>query len=940
LDDSQKIRFLLTDINYVISKDGTPIFKLYGKNTRGSILVQVDDFRPYFYVKRDQELKHYRQSSIINNWFMGSEELTLREFFWGGHPIKVTRVYGKNPLHLAEIRKSLEQLHLKTYETDIGFIDRFLIDNNIRCLNVLEVTTSQVKYTDDEQLIATASYKDILPVSEEEIPESSLFYDLLIMAVKIKVSREKETLKDIIDGKNLRIITITAYWGRESVNEAHHKQFVLHANSDEDEKQLIKDFIRLLDDIRPDILCTYHGDRFDLPILLYRMKELRIPNTSLSLYNDEKSYYTSDLKSHRIHGRIPIDLSNFDWEIKIYPPSGKKDLIHIGQHLFPERTSFKIKDSAYSTWKSALYENNQTSLKKLQDKCFAECKLIYDLYYLFGSHAHISMIKVTGYPIYKQKRSTARLHGEYEIYRYMKELGVLIPPMPSAEREQTNLTERKERAHEGGTVLTPKGKLHIGVVIADFFSMYPSVMAAHNIGPDARRSFVKGNEVDDVTKHYCSDRPSAISLMEEKILNKRLILKEKIKELEFDLGNTNEPALIEELTRQVKLIKRKIVAMKGVAAFIYGAFGYYRSRFYSQELASAVTESARKHLLSIDTILKELSDEFPPCEVIYGDTDSVFIKLLDGQLVAEIYNETDPEMKQILLDELFVIINKVIDKLNATFPHPLKLEIRDISYKLIFKPEVKKGYAYQSLLSDNLVVKGFEAIRSDRSPLTKKVQVKVLEMLLQEPEENPNLLSFYHQEVQENFERKEFQKAEQFLFEYGKEVMQMPFEQLLPKVITYLPIKKHPNKYKSITPGIGAFVDYLTREGLDENEQYFRYEKFPFVIGKDGPKQIFKRALHPKYVTKIDREHYITRMLSGTTKFGLNVTPAMIIAAAKNRSILEFIKPQLDIVTIQSELGSIPTVLTTEENLPQGSDRVILENGQTLLSSFFDELGE
>jgi DNA polymerase I len=938
--EKQKIRFLLTDIAYKTSNKGKPIFKLYGKTSTGSVLIKIDDFRPYFYVKRDMELKHYRQSSIINRWFVGSEDQTLREFFWGGYPIKVTKVFGENPRQLAEVRKSLEQLNLKTYETDIGIIDRFLIDNNIRCLNVLEVVTSHVQHTDN-QIIASASYKDIHPIPEDEIPAPSLFYDLLLMAVKVKVNQERESISDILDGKNLRIISITAYWGRESVNEAHYKQFVLTANTDEEEKRLLEDFIQLLDEVQPDILCTYNGDRFDLPMLLYRMNELKIPNTSLSLYKDEKSYYAPELKSHRIYGRIPIDLSDFEWEVKIYPPSGKKDLMHIGQYLFPDRSSFKIKDSANAIWSQVIQDNNQKSLEKLKEKCFAECKLIYDLYYLFGSYAHISMIKVTGYPTYKQKRSTDRLHGEYEIYRYMKELGVLVPPRPSTIKEKENLEERKNRAHEGGTVLTPKGKLHIGVVIADFFSMYPSVMAAHNIGPDALRSFVQGNEVDDITKHFRSDRPSSISLMEGKILSKRLILKEKIKSLEDELEETKDLKKIELLNREIKLIKRKIAAMKGVAAFIYGAFGYYRSRFYSQELASAVTESARKHLLSIEHSLKELAEEVVPCEVIYGDTDSVFIKLLDGQLVAEIYNETDPKMKQILFDELMVIINKIIEKLNATFPVPLKLEVRDVSYKLIFKPGIKKGYAYQSLLSNSLIVKGFEAVRSDRCPLTKKAQVKVLEMLLKEPEEKPHLLSFYHQEEQENFERKEFQRAEEYLFEYGKKVMQMPFDQLIPEVTTYLPIKRHPNEYKSITPGIGAFIDYMTREGLDENEYYYRYEKFPFVISKDGPDQLFKRALHPKYITEIDREHYITRMLSGTTKFGLNVTPKMIISAVKNRSILEFIKEKIDVVTIQSEIGSIPVPITNSEI----DSTVIKEHPQPkseqmLLKSFIDNKGD
>jgi len=63
----------------------------------------------------------------------------------------------------------------------------------------------------------------------------------------------------------------------------------------------------------------------------------------------------------------------------------------------------------------------------------------------------------------------------------------------------------------------------------------------------------------------------------------------------------------------------------------------------------------------------------------------------------------------------------------------IELKFEDIAYRVIFKPDRKKAYSYVSLLTNDFKVKGFEAVRSDWSPLARTAQRKVLDILLRHP---------------------------------------------------------------------------------------------------------------------------------------------------------------------------------------------------------------
>ena len=911
MNEKEEYTLMLIDIDYKIREnDSSPTIRLYGKTNTENILVEINDFLPYFFITSESNLdKFIEHNKLVKEWIQ-RKELSKKKRYFGGEQINLVQIFGSHPEKTPTIRTQFQEAGFEIHEADIPFVKRVLIDMNIRCLNVIRVKANEIKKK-GRNVFITASYKDIIPVSKEEISLADYFYKLKIMAFDIEVDHEDETIQQLISQTEKRITAISHYWGtnlQTNKREVH----ILQGNTEEEEKKIILDFIKSIEKIQPDILITFNGDNFDLPYLLSRMDKLGISSKLLSLFQDDVVFYSNRYRTYRIKGRISNDISPRTWSI--HPVSGKKGLGDIAETVLGEG-KIEINRTTGDIWRSGFLNNNHTDKKLLRSYALKDSELTYRLFWMLGINGWFEVVRLTGYPAGESPGSTERIQGEFELMRFLKKNDVLIPMAPNDKEVSQRTNERRKNPHVGGTVLIPKGTMHIGVIITDFRSMYPSVCVAHNIGGETLK---KLNEIEKINplEMFHKKPQSCLSLMEDTLIKRREISKNQIEEIEQHLLETKNEKKLAELLERKDILDKEQYSLKIVANSMYGAHNYIRSRFYSITLGNAITNIARTYILRMEDLMQVVSKKVTPVEIVYGDTDSAFIKILNHSLVTKIYNEKNQKKKKEYLDKLLAFVKRIIKTLNDQFPKAMELSLEDIAYKLIFKPGRAKAYSYFSLLNNKLQITGFEAVRSDWSYLSREAQTKVLELILKEPAE---------ENIKENESIKQedpgIKKAKEYLIQLSSKILKMSVEELKPKVMILTPIKRNPKNYKTKMPVVQAFLHYAKKEGLNPESAWKDFDKFQWII-TPGKGILSDRARHPKYVEKIDREYYINEILRASEGFGIKLSLQEVINKLTTEPIDEILK-------------RIPTKPQDKDNSKTSNATTRIK--QTKLSKFLEE---
>uniref|UniRef100_A0A6C0JKD1 DNA-directed DNA polymerase n=1 Tax=viral metagenome TaxID=1070528 RepID=A0A6C0JKD1_9ZZZZ len=220
-----------------------------------------------------------------------------------------------------------------------------------------------------------------------------------------------------------------------------------------------------------------------------------------------------------------------------------------------------------------------------------------------------------------------------------------------------------DMSYEGAVVLPPKIGMYLEdpIPVLDFNSLYPSNMIAFNISPDSL-VYVKTFNMDGRKIHHEGTDGSALDKLKETY---------QIDEISFDVKNdadevigrktcgyaqpTSDPRStgLLPMTLDILLKKRKEtrklmektdddaqksvlnglqLAYKVVANSVYGQTGSRTSPIRKVEVAACTTAAGRERLMFAKSVVET---EFG-AEVIYGDTDSIFVKFPTKDLATAI----------------------------------------------------------------------------------------------------------------------------------------------------------------------------------------------------------------------------------------------------------------------------------------------------------------
>jgi DNA polymerase I len=654
-----KLTFWLLDINYETKNDKPEIW-LWGISDLGQRIVIIDrNLEAYFYAVLEDAadsttvIEEIQRSHITS---LAKLEIVERRFF--GRQVRAVKVHCKNPDALSGAAKALRKLEgiKDCFEDDIRYSMRYLIDNGVIPCGWHEIEVTEQTSNIDvhiEKVYVAQSFPQ--PTEKTDVPP------LRILGFSpIYYSREgspKPERNPVI------IISVVANNGEKS-------QFL--ASEDKQDRSTLEAFVEYVRNFDPDIVVGYGVNGQDWPYLTERCRQV---GSRLLVDRVKTEPHTSVYSHVSLTGRANIDLSDYADEfpeIKIKTLENMAD--YLGVMKLENRTIIEDVDFAH-------YWDDKGKREALKAFSMDNARCIMGITDAILDFA-IQLSNLVSLPLDHVGTAAAGFRVEWFLIKRTHKIGELIPKR----------VEQPYRPYAGGLVLHPKPGLHENIAVLDFKSMYPNLMIAYNLSPD---TYVPSNEpappggvyeAPEVKHRFRKEPPGFYKETLSFLINVREEIRVKMKTL--------RPASLE-----YRVLDARQKAVKVITNASYGYAGWTGARWFMKPVAEAAAAWGRHTIL---TAIK--MGENAELEVVYGDTDSIFI-------------ENDV---------------KKIEKLEEEIKDKLGLEIApDKIYVRVFFTEAKKRYA--GLLPDGcLDIVGLEVVRGDWARIAKEVQEKVLEIILKD----------------------------------------------------------------------------------------------------------------------------------------------------------------------------------------------------------------
>ncbi len=656
-----KVRFWLLDVNYEV-KNHEPEIWLWGLDDSGNRVLVVDrSFLAYFYavVKEgfdvNKVLKEV-ESKKAECSFLVKVEVVEKKFF--GKPVKALKVYCRDPDVIAKCARVFRKIEgvEECLEDDVRYSMRYLIDN------------------------------DIVPCGWHEVEVAEEAKDLGVRVDRVYVAKSSPKFLERTDVPNLKILGFSAIcYSREgspkpdrnpvviisaATNSGEERQFV--AGENRDDKPVLEAFIDYVLSFDPDIIVGFGVNRQDWAYLNERCKRLGI---RLSIDRAGTEPHTSVYGHVSITGRANVDIFDFADE---FPDVKVKTLENLADYLGVMKIEKRvlIEDVEFAD-----YWDDKAKREILKKFSMENTRCIMGIADAILDFA-MQLSSLVGLPIDHVGTAAVGFRVEWFLIKHAHKIGELVPKR----------VEQPYRPYVGAIVLSPKPGLHENIAVLDFASMYPNLMISYNLSPDtyvAPKEPIPSCGVYEApeVKHRFRKEPSGFyKEVLSHLINIRNEIRAKMKRCAPD-------------GVEYRVLDARQKAVKVITNASYGYAGWVGARWYIKPVAEAATAWGRHTIL---TAIKMAEEE--GLTVVYGDTDSIFIKY-------------EP--------------NKV-ERLTSKIYEKLGLEIKpDKVYTRIFFTEAKKRYA--GLLPDGrLDVVGLEVIRGDWAVVAKKVQERVLEIVLKE----------------------------------------------------------------------------------------------------------------------------------------------------------------------------------------------------------------
>jgi DNA polymerase-2 len=534
----------------------TPVVCLFGRLEDGATFLVSDDRpRPHFYI---------RALDAERAWSLGAPKpaaTALRNFAGAA----VCRLEAETPQDVPGVRDRLQAAGIETYEADVRFAVRYLIDRGIK--GGCEIEGDWVPGAGVARIYSNPSLK---PVHVNVVPRV-LSFDI-------------ET-----DGEGQRLLAISLYApGVDEVLiiDGGDRPMPEHARRCTDERAALDGFCARVRELDPDVLTGWNVIDFDLAVLQRIAARLNHPfllgrEPGALRVRKAEGYFGSGQAS--IPGRVVLD--GIDLLRGAFVRMDEYSLDAVAREVLGEGKT--VAGDVHDRIGEILH-NYRHDLAAFAVYARTDARLAYDIL------ARLDLVRLACARSQLTGMTPDRIGASIASFDflYLTELngrGIVAPTVRADDRGE-------HAPQQGGHVLEAVTGLHRNVWVFDFKSLYPSLIRTFNIDP--------------------------LSYVEKPSLQADLI---RTGGAAFVRTPGILPRMLDELFPRREEAKK---AGDGVASHaikilmnsFYGVLGAPSCRFYNTALVNAITGTGRELLL-----WSKAWFEAAGFAVLYGDTDSVFV---------------------------------------------------------------------------------------------------------------------------------------------------------------------------------------------------------------------------------------------------------------------------------------------------------------------------
>ncbi|MGC9345768.1 MAG: DNA polymerase domain-containing protein, partial [Candidatus Bathyarchaeales archaeon] len=198
----------------------------------------------------------------------------------------------------------------------------------------------------------------------------------------------------------------------------------------------------------------------------------------------------------------------------------------------------------------------------------------------------------------------------------------------------------KGKKYKGAIVVEPVPGIHFNIAVMDFPSLYPSIIKVWNLGYQSilcPHHECRNNLIPDTPHWVCTKKRALESLLIGSLRDLRV---------QWYKPKSKDKTLQAELRSWYKIIQG---AIKVILNASYGVFGAESFDLYCPPVAEATAAIGRHSITQIINKAKQLG-----IQVLYGDTDSVFLKNPSKEQIKELARWTEHELKMSLdVDKIY-----------------------------------------------------------------------------------------------------------------------------------------------------------------------------------------------------------------------------------------------------------------------------------------------